>query len=347
MENLGEYLQQKREEQDISIEELVSRTRIPIRFIEAIETNRLDLLPNQVTAKGFLRSYAECVGVDHALVAEAFSEHAPSESFSDSRARDEILSHVQVEKSNRLPFPRRIIVVVAGLVCALLVLVGVLSKKDKETQVLSSALPPTINAPKNAEVPKISETETVSEGPSLPEAARSEEVVLSGDDEIASETDLSREKPGEAGQEPPSGDADAQLDANLTTDAPDVSEVDVSEVDVSEVDVTEVDVTEVDVTDDAEGSADFLDVSTKEYVLSLEATEASWVQVMIDGEEVREALLQPNDVVEWKANKKFRLTLGNAGGVRVQLDGRELGPFGPSGQVVHKEIVGESPVELN
>ncbi len=133
MENLGEYLQQKREEQNISIDELVSHTRIPIRFIEAIESNQFDLLPNQVTAKGFLRSYAECVGVDHALITEAFAEFpAPDPSFSEARSRNEILSHVRVEKSNRLPFPRRIVLSIVVLVCVLLILVGLLSKKTKK-----------------------------------------------------------------------------------------------------------------------------------------------------------------------------------------------------------------------
>ncbi len=333
MENLGEYLQQKREEQNISIEELVSLTRIPVRFIEAIETNRLDLLPNQVTAKGFLRSYAECVGVDHRRITEAFSEYAtPSEPFSDSKARDKILSHVQVEKSNRLPFPRRIVLSVAGLVFALLTLVGLLSKKDKEINVLSSILPPKVSAPENPVLPEILETELVSEALPFP-------------DPIAPETPL----PSEDKTMPPEPEAASDEDeGKMDTLKPEDPETEVAMTAPTDLpDPTEVrDADPVEDTSDLQGlQADVEEV--KEYVLSLEAMEASWVQVTIDDEDVREALLQPNDAVEWKASKKFRLTLGNAGGVRVQLDGRDLGPFGPSGQVVHKDILGESAVELN
>jgi len=92
----------------------------------------------------------------------------------------------------------------------------------------------------------------------------------------------------------------------------------------------------------APGLDDFSEseVIQKEHTLFLEAVEPSWVQVVIDDNETREALLQPNDTVRWRAKEKFLLTLGNAGGVRVQLDGKDLGPFGPTGEVVHKEILG-------
>ena len=39
-------------------------------------------------------------------------------------------------------------------------------------------------------------------------------------------------------------------------------------------------------------------------------------------------------VIQFVAREGFRLTLGNAGGVRVTVDGRALEPLGSSGQVV-------------
>ncbi|MEC4677175.1 MAG: RodZ domain-containing protein [Nitrospirota bacterium] len=338
MENLGEYLQQKREEQDISIDELVSLTRIPIRFIEAIESNEFDLLPNQVTAKGFLRSYAECVGVDHALITEAFVEFpAPDSSFSDARSRNEILSHVRVEKSNRLPFPRRVVLSIVVLVCVLLILVGLLSKKDKRVNLFSSAFPPQLTAP---EGPNISDVVP----PPLSEAGRSEMEVPSSEDETRS---LEPETVSSEGNADVVVQGGPVLENGETEDLPIAAPP--SPMPESELfsEPSEAEVTEGLVDSQNEETRSVVDLETREYVLSLEAIEASWVQVTIDGEEVREALLQPQDIVEWKANKKFRLTLGNAGGVRVKLDGRELPPFGPSGEVVHKDIIGESPVELD
>ncbi len=340
MENLGEYLQQKREAQDISIEELVSLTRIPIRFIEAIESNQLELLPNQVTAKGFLRSYAECVGVDPAIITEAYADSIPDEPFSELRSRNEILSHVQMEQSNRSPFPRRIVLSIVGLIFVLLVLVGLLSKKDKKVNILSSVFPPELTVSERSD---ISDEVSSPEESALSEVANSEADLLPEEDAVVplAPEAVSGEEKTDVVAEVPAFENDETKDLPLTETATLKPESESS----SEPSEGEMPVL-LEEARNEEGSP-VIPVEVREYVLSLEAIEASWVQVTIDGEEVREALLQPEDIVEWKANKKFRLTLGNAGGVRVKLDGRELPPFGPSGEVVHKDIIGDSPVEFN
>jgi cytoskeleton protein RodZ len=56
--------------------------------------------------------------------------------------------------------------------------------------------------------------------------------------------------------------------------------------------------------------------------------------VTIDNQHAKEILLRPGQVVEWSAGEGFTLTLGNAGGVEVTLDGQGLPPFGKPGQVV-------------
>jgi hypothetical protein len=56
--------------------------------------------------------------------------------------------------------------------------------------------------------------------------------------------------------------------------------------------------------------------------------------VTIDNQHAKEILLHPGQVVEWSAGEGFTLSLGNAGGVEVTLDGHGLAPFGKSGQVV-------------
>jgi hypothetical protein len=76
--------------------------------------------------------------------------------------------------------------------------------------------------------------------------------------------------------------------------------------------------------------------------LDLEATELSWVVVQVDGAASQEALLRPGERARWKGSDKFTLTLGNAGGVRVELNGKTQGPFGPSGKVA-RDIVIKKP----
>ncbi|MDT3777073.1 DUF4115 domain-containing protein [Nitrospira sp. MA-1] len=69
-------------------------------------------------------------------------------------------------------------------------------------------------------------------------------------------------------------------------------------------------------------------------VLEIEATQLTWVVVQSDDQAPHEALLQPGQKSTWKADKQYLLTLGNAAGVIVRLNGELQGPFGKPGQVV-------------
>ena len=76
----------------------------------------------------------------------------------------------------------------------------------------------------------------------------------------------------------------------------------------------------------------------KKLVLDIEAIERCWAKVQSDRGAPQEVLLNPGEHVRWKAQERLALTLGNAGGVRVTLNGKLQGPFGARGQVV-REIV--------
>ena len=76
-----------------------------------------------------------------------------------------------------------------------------------------------------------------------------------------------------------------------------------------------------------------LDTEGMPLLLILEARDQTWVRVIIDGTEIRDVLLRERDVVRWQASSNFLLTVGNAGGVQINLDGKDLPPLGPQGQV--------------
>jgi len=84
------------------------------------------------------------------------------------------------------------------------------------------------------------------------------------------------------------------------------------------------------------------------HLLRIQATDLTWLSVTIDGREVRDVLLQPGDTVQWRARERFLLTVGNAGGIHLTLDGQVLGPLGRPGQVLRDVPIppsGESPKE--
>jgi hypothetical protein len=77
----------------------------------------------------------------------------------------------------------------------------------------------------------------------------------------------------------------------------------------------------------------------EQLALDLEATELSWVVVQVDGGSPQEALLRPGEKARWKGQDQFVLTLGNAGGVKAELNGKPQKPFGPSGKVVRDIVI--------
>ena len=61
MTSVGQYLQKRRVEKGMSIEEVSRSTRVPVASVERIEADRFGELPGEVFVRGFLRSYARAV----------------------------------------------------------------------------------------------------------------------------------------------------------------------------------------------------------------------------------------------------------------------------------------------
>jgi cytoskeletal protein RodZ len=72
LKQIGDYLRQVREESFLSLEEMAERTLIQPRLLRAIEAGTLHQLPEPVYIQGFIRRYAEALGLDGTQFAEAF-----------------------------------------------------------------------------------------------------------------------------------------------------------------------------------------------------------------------------------------------------------------------------------
>lgn len=64
MNELGEWLRYARETRGLTLEDAERDTRISRRYLYALESGELDLIPAPVYARGFLRSYAQYLGLD-------------------------------------------------------------------------------------------------------------------------------------------------------------------------------------------------------------------------------------------------------------------------------------------
>jgi cytoskeletal protein RodZ len=72
--------------------------------------------------------------------------------------------------------------------------------------------------------------------------------------------------------------------------------------------------------------------------LTVRVTEMSWLRVAVDGTVVYEGIL-PAGATKSFAGKAADVRVGNAGGVRIAVNGRTLGPLGASGDVVERQFV--------
>jgi cytoskeletal protein RodZ len=63
-EIIGEQLRKTRQELDISLEQAAEETRIRLHYLEAMERGDFTKLPSKAHERGFLRAYAEYLGLD-------------------------------------------------------------------------------------------------------------------------------------------------------------------------------------------------------------------------------------------------------------------------------------------
>jgi cytoskeleton protein RodZ len=78
--------------------------------------------------------------------------------------------------------------------------------------------------------------------------------------------------------------------------------------------------------------------------LVISAKELSWVQVIVDGAKTREALMKPGESLTFEADKTMSVVIGNAGGVSMKFDGKEL-PAGKHAEVLRFALPGKPKVE--
>jgi hypothetical protein len=93
--DIGSSLREARIRQDLDFPELEERTKIRPKYLRALEDERFEILPAPTYVRGFLRSYAEALGVDgQPFVDEYNSRFTVGEDDAPLRAR-------------RVPPPRR------------------------------------------------------------------------------------------------------------------------------------------------------------------------------------------------------------------------------------------------
>jgi len=73
-EDFGSYLKSERELRGVTLDELHSKTMIPVRFLQALENNQFDELPGEVFVIGYIRSIAKVIGAQEDEVLSTYMD---------------------------------------------------------------------------------------------------------------------------------------------------------------------------------------------------------------------------------------------------------------------------------
>ncbi len=311
MESVGDFFRQVRETKGLTVDEVASKTRIRTDFVKALEEGNFAKLPDQVFARGFVRSYARSLGLDEEDAIHRFVQSAGA--FYEKQGERERLRQRQVEEERRRKANRKAVGI--AIAVALATLVFLLSREQSSTLVRRSGSDaPTVskkNAPFAKDMREPAARPSVELPPPIAPAAKPIEpaAVI---------------KPAQEKATVPMAQAPVAV-----TKAPVQSEPVASQPSA---------------TMGSDGPLAGLSVdgpvgTDGPLVLDLAATELSWIVVQVDSGSPQEALLRPGEKAQWKAQDQFTVTLGNAGGVRAELNGKPQKAFGPSGKVVRDVVI--------
>jgi cytoskeletal protein RodZ len=307
MESIGDFFKQVRETKGLTVDEVASKTRIRTDFVKALEEGNFAKLPDQVFARGFVRSYARSLGLDEEDAIHRFIQSAGA--FYEKQDERERLKVRQAQEERKRQANRKAVAIAIGI--AVVTLVFLLSREQSSLLVRRPAADAPAASSKRTQ-PANQDTSAASTGPESESPTQTAKTK-------GSEAPPPRAVKPESSQPRGSGSAPATVAATNQTPPPIPPPIG-----------NDGPLAGIGLEAPAEGG--------EQLVLDLEATELSWVVIQIDGGSPQEALLRPGEKAKWKGQDQFMLTLGNAGGVKAELNGKPQKPFGPSGKVA-RDIV--------
>lgn len=315
LDSLGEYFRKAREAQGLTIEQVAATTRIQESYLQALEEERFQALPEKVFTKGFVRTYARTLGLDEEEALRRFAISAGTYYQKEEEEQQQVLQ--REEETRRSKTNRNAVIILTGVI-----LIGLFFLLPKE-----QSPPPSSGPAKESKAPSVSNSQSQRVEPEKKATDETQAII-----------------PADA--QSTQGPASAKSLQDVTTPKPSSSRPEVTTQTATRVSPPAVPSSgedqevgrEAGATKPPTRMAAPFEPGRGEQdgplMLEMEALEITWVVVRSDDRPPHEALLQPGDRALWRAHERFILTLGNAGGVKVTLNGQPLGPFGKAGEVI-------------
>ncbi|BBL78880.1 helix-turn-helix domain-containing protein [Rubrobacter xylanophilus] len=263
---IGEILQEARRERGLSLHEVEQATKIRKRYLEGLEREDYSVLPDAVYVQGFLKTYANYLGLDGERLSQELKrrrsprrERRMNHAVAGSGFDKPLISPGGLAEAERSRFGPAVALTLA-VVLLIAVVIGALYYVGQSSQ--RAASPPERAAPADGERPAEQNNGEAREGGGP-----------------APEQDRSSDTAGTAARE----------------SSPETLEVLVS----------------------VEGAP-------------------SWLSIQSDGSVVYEGIADPGFSQTFEASQEVTLTTGNAGAVRVEVNGQSVGVLGGDGEVLSR-----------
>jgi transcriptional regulator with XRE-family HTH domain len=161
MSEFGDRFKKARQSKGISLDQIAFETRIGIRFLQAIENEDFHLLPGGIFNRGFIRSYAERVGLDAEQIVADYERI--------SGKRDTVEAETTaVQSSNKAQ--AGLLPIALGFL-ALAIIIFYAATRSSENTIIEDQSPAIIESP-----PVEAEPAPLERPPVIPESVPSEEI---------------------------------------------------------------------------------------------------------------------------------------------------------------------------
>jgi cytoskeletal protein RodZ len=267
MSNLGATFRKARESAGLPLEKIASDTRISTRFLLAIESEAFDQLPGGIFNRGFIRSYAEYLGVDPEQALADYDRISTT-----AQEPLEVLRDVERDSSRRSE--RNLYPIAAAILVVSILAYYVVTRKPANT---AEPPPQAVTAPQPEPTPEVSPAPPTEAPATTPTSvAQTQQAPV----------------PAPAPTPPPAPSATLALavDVNAKSD--------------------------------------------------------TWIKVTTDGAVVFADILPSGTERRFSAEHSINVTIGNAAGASLKINGRDLGQLGNEGRVREFRITPENAAKI-
>jgi cytoskeleton protein RodZ len=282
----GANLKRERELRGITLDEISKATKISVRLLGAIETDRFDVLPSGIFRKSFIKSYAKYLGMNEEQILHEYAlqfEISPLPTHAEKPTREPSAT-VTVNQ-------RSWVLLLGGLL--LLAVCGGLYWFFSEDDTPEPSVPPSTSGGAGGH-PMAASQVSGRNLPTSPGAAR---------------------PTGQASTRPPGSAASSSTLKVLG---------------------------ELDSKPGQPSRGGIQPLAGTALELTVQVTETSWLSVSSGERSLFSGLMSSQESKKFPLQSKLTLVLGNAGGVKLLVNGRALASLGKSGEVKTIDISAEN-----